>query len=241
MTVLSVVIPAHNEEEHLPGCLEAVRLAAANVDVEVEAVVVLNRCTDGTGDIARAAGATCVEDTARCLSATRNKGLVAASGDLLVTCDADSRIHERMLERVVVELSTGAVGGGVDVRHDRRSAGIALTEWVLRTGVRLTGVSCGAFWLTRDGFRGVGGFDERLPMGEDVDFGKRLRAWGRRNGLQYRTLWDTPVTTSSRKFDAYGDWLFFRLLAQPLRIRRSLKGQDTEFVDEYFYDFNDHA
>ena len=54
--MLSVVIPAHNEEAYLPACLEAVQAAASHLGEEVETVVVLNRCTDGTRRIAESAG-----------------------------------------------------------------------------------------------------------------------------------------------------------------------------------------
>jgi glycosyltransferase involved in cell wall biosynthesis len=237
---ISVVVPAHNEEWHIGPCLAAIRTAAAATDASVETVVVLNRCTDRTEPIAASFGATCVMDGSRCLAAIRNRGIRRASGGIVVTCDADSRMHKEMLRRVVEELEAGAIGGGVDVVHDRRSLGIAVCEAFLRLSMRITGISCGALWTTRPAFDAVNGFDENLTMAEDYDFGRRLRALGKRSGAPYRTLWDARLLTSARKFDRYGDWALFRMLfADRKRIRRSLKGQDTEFVDEYFYDFND--
>jgi hypothetical protein len=105
--------------------------------------------------------------------------------------------------------------------------------------MRATGISCGAFWTTRRAFDAVGGFDGRLLIAEDVDFARRLRRYGRARGLRYATLWDVPLSTSSRKFDRFGDWSFFTMpLLDGRRIWRSMKGDDTEFVDEYFHDFN---
>jgi glycosyltransferase involved in cell wall biosynthesis len=200
---------------------------------------VLNRCTDQTGNIAARFGATLVEDNSRCLAAIRNRGVEVATGRILVTCDADSRLHPNMFGRVLEELERRAIGGGVDVAFDRRSVGIRVSEALLRLAVRVTGVSCGAFWTTREAFDEIGGFDEKLVMAEDYDFGRRLRALGKARGARYRTLWDTPLTTSSRKFDRFGDWSLLRMLVlDAARIRRSLQRRDTEFVDEYFYDFN---
>lgn len=54
---ISVIIPAHNEEEYLPGGLEAVAEAAKISPYPVETIVVLNRCTDRTEEIAKASGA----------------------------------------------------------------------------------------------------------------------------------------------------------------------------------------
>ncbi|MDP8208322.1 MAG: glycosyltransferase [Candidatus Electryonea clarkiae] len=238
---ISVVVPAHNEERYLEKCLQAILVAGSRIDVPVETVVVLNRCTDGTESIAAKFHATCLLDQSRCLSKIRNHGVRESSGDIIVTCDADSQIHPEMLRRLVEEIDHGAVGGGVDVRHDRRSAGISVCEAILRILVRLTGVSCGVFWTTRRAFDAINGFDENLVMSEDFNFGRRLRTWGKEFGMPYRTLWDAPVVTSARKFDRFGDWSFLRMIFfDSRRIRRSIKKQDTEFVDEYFYDFNDY-
>jgi glycosyltransferase involved in cell wall biosynthesis len=239
---ISVIVPAHNEAAYLPACLEAVDVAREQAGVDVEVVVVLNRCTDGTRAIAEAAGARCVLDESRCIAAIRNRGVASSTGETLITCDADSRLHPTTFQRMREQLADGAVGGGVSVRFDRRSAGIRATELLLDFLLFVTRVPCGAFWTTRAAFDAVQGFDERLPMGEDIDFGKRLRAWGRARGAPYELLRGATLLTSSRKFDHFGDWSFFRmLLLEPLRIRRSMKGRDTEFVDEYFYDFNDRV
>ncbi len=238
--VISVVIPAHNEEAYLGPCLEAVGAAAVGLNEEVETVVVLNRCTDGTEAVAASHRARTIEDDSRCLAAIRNRGVAAARGKIIVTCDADSRIHPNMLRAVLREIADGAVGGGVPVRFDRSSMGIAFTAGLLDLMVSITGLSCGAFWTTREGFEAVEGFDESKPMSEDIDFARRLKLWGKPRGATYRTLKKAPLMTSSRKFDAFGDWSFLKMMfVDALRIRRSLKGIDTDFVDEYFYDFND--
>lgn len=237
---IGVVVPAHNEEAFLPACLDAIEAARERYRGDVETVVVCNRCTDATEAIARERGARVVPDESRNIAKIRNRGAAATEAEVLITCDADSRVHPEMFGLVDAALDEGAVGGGADVRFDRRSLGIRVTELFLDAMVRVSGVPCGAFWTTHEAFDAVGGFDERLPMGEDLDFGKRLRAWGAERSLDYRRLTGAPLLTSARKFDAYGDWSFFRMLVfDAFRMRRSMKGIDTEFVDEYFYDFND--
>lgn len=238
--LVSIVIPAHNEQEYLPGCLDAIRAAASFASVDTEIVVVLNRCTDDSEKIAVAAGALCVVDETRCLGAIRNRGVNASKGEIVITCDADSRLHVSTIARVLDALEKGAVGGGARIVFDRRSLGIRATELIFNVIFACTGLPCGAFWTTREAYDAVGGFDETLPMAEDVDFAKRLRAFGKTLGKPYQLLRGAPLSTSSRKFDHFGDWSFFgMMLFEPLRIRRSLTGKDTEFVDEYFYDFND--
>jgi len=128
----------------------------------------------------------------------------------------------------------------MSISFDRKSVGIYFTEKFFNLMVKMTGLPCGAFWTTKDAFCAVSGFDERLVMSEDFDFAERLRSYGKTVGKKYVLLKKSCLITSSRKFDRFGDWSFLKMIfTDALKIRRSIKGADTEFVDEYFYDFND--
>ncbi len=48
ITWIGVVVPAHNEQELLPGCLAGLAAAVAAVPVPVELLVVLDSCTDAS-------------------------------------------------------------------------------------------------------------------------------------------------------------------------------------------------
>ena len=74
MPTLSALVVAHNEEQRLPACLEPLRFAD-------EVVVVLDRCTDGTRDIALAVGARLLEGGWEIEGDRRNAGIAACSGD----------------------------------------------------------------------------------------------------------------------------------------------------------------
>jgi glycosyltransferase involved in cell wall biosynthesis len=238
---ISVIVPAHNEERFIEGCLQAIHVASTNIDIPVEVVVVLNRCSDKTQEIAQRYDAVCIPDDSRCIATIRNKGVAAATGDVIVTCDADSRLHPMALIGVATKLADNAIiGGGMRITFDRRAPGIIFTEIFFDIMTLFTGLPCGAFWTTKESFLAAGGFNERLPMGEDIDLAKRLRQLGKQRGQRYIILDNAPLLTSSRKFDYFGDTLFFKMVfKEAFRIRRSIKGIDTEFVDEYFYNFND--
>ncbi len=96
----SIIIPAHDEERVIGACLAACREAAKPVAEPVELIVVLNRCSDRTERIASEAGAHIVREDRRNLSAVRNAGACAASGEILITVDADSRMSPRTLAEV---------------------------------------------------------------------------------------------------------------------------------------------
>ena len=236
----SVVVPAHNEERLIANGLEAIAVAADRFGGLVEVVVVANRCTDATEVMARSAGAVVVVDEARNISAVRNAGAAAATGEILVTIDADCVMDPRALCDIDDLLGTGRyVGGGTKVRPERVSPGIWSTIVLVDLIAFVTRLSAGMFWCARSDFMAVGGFDESLLVAEDLDFARRLRAHGRHTGRQYTMLRTAPVVSSCRKFDRYGDWHMFGMALQLPQVRASARGTDTSWVDRYFFDFND--
>jgi len=124
----SVVVPAHNEEQLLSSGLDAIAEANRSVAGEVEVIVVANRCTDRTVEIARAAGARVVVNDARNIAAVRNAGAATATGDVFVSIDADCVMSPFAFSEMERLLRTGRyVGGGARVRMERSSVGIRAT------------------------------------------------------------------------------------------------------------------
>jgi len=237
---VSVIVPAHNEALLLPRCLESIRAAEAASGLSVEIVVVANRCDDDTAAIAEAAGAVVVPSDARNIARVRNEGVAASTGGWVVTIDADCRMAPNALVEVARHLEDGRfVGGGARVVPERRSRGIALTYVLVDVMTAVTRLSAGMFWCQRADFDAVGGFDESLIVGEDLDFARRLRSHGRRDGRRLTMLREARVVASTRKFDRYGDWHMFTMVRDLPAIRRAMRGVDTTWVDRYFFDFND--
>ena len=236
----SVVVPAHNEELLLPRALSAIDAAAQQVAGEVEVIVVANRCTDSTAERARAAGAIVVHDESRNISAVRNAGAAAATGDVLLTIDADCVMSPVTFGEIERLLGTGRfVGGGAKVRPERWSAGIAATYVLMEVAVFVTRLGGGLFWCRRSDYEAIHGFDESLLLAEDLDFARRLRAHGKRTGRRFMNMRAASIIASCRKFDRFGDWHMFGLALQAREIRAVIKGTDTAWVDRYFFDFND--
>lgn len=231
---VSVIIPAHNEEDYLPGGLDAVAAAAQICPCEVETVVVLNRCTDRTEEIARRAGAVIAHEDAKNLSRIRNAGVAASSGEVIVTVDADSRLHPHFLRLVVEKLASEKfVGGGAFVLPERWSLGIIASALMLIPYLAKYRLSYAAFWTTREAFDAIKGFNPDFVTIEDVDFALRLRDHGRTEGKKWGTVWSAPLVTSCRKFDQYGDW---HLVRDRAFLKRAFAGTDREVANEYWYD-----
>jgi glycosyltransferase involved in cell wall biosynthesis len=231
---ISLIVPAHNEAAFLTGCLEAARKAAERIDAGVEIIVVLNRCTDETETIARGHGCVIVREDARNLSKIRNAGAAAASGEVIVTCDADSRMHPDSLREILRRLDSGKiVGGGAMVYPERWSPGIVASALAILPYLAFTGVSFGLFWCLKRDFDAIGGFDDRFVSVEDVDFARRLKRHGRASGRGWGTLVRAALVTSCRKFDQFGDWYLFK---NPAFVRRVFRGDDQKAADHFWYD-----
>ncbi len=238
--VFSVIIPAHNEEKYIGRCIKSVIRAAGKVPCETEIVVVANRCTDRTEQIARHYGAYVVTNDKKCISSIRNSGVRASHGRIIVTLDADSMMSLYSLREIGHMLGSGKyVGGGTVPRFDRVSLGILcsglyvainLIPVMLRNGAALSGAM---FWCFRKDFDRIGGFDESLVSLEDMDFAARLNSLGKSRGQRYGTLKKSFVVTSSRKFDEFGDWYLIRNRDLTKRI---FSGKDRQAADQFYYD-----
>ena len=90
--VLSVVIPAYNEEKLVRATLEAIHAACAEIN-ECEVIVVDNESTDRTAEIAASSGAKVITESIHSIARVRNRGAEEALGDVIVFIDADTIIR----------------------------------------------------------------------------------------------------------------------------------------------------
>ena len=239
-TAFSVVIPAHNEEQYLGSCLAAVKKAAEHIrPCRTEIIVVANRCTDRTAEIAEKAGAVVLRNDDRCISSIRNTGVRAAKGKIVVTVDADTRMPEGTLREIRQMLSTGRyIGGGANPKFDRMSPGIFCSmlyvAWNLLQVMRKENayLSGALFWVRKADFERAGGFDESLLSLEDMDFARRMNRMGRAEGKRWGTLKASRPVTSARKFDQFGDWYLIRNRKLTKQI---FTGRDRAAADSFYY------
>ena len=240
---VSVVVPAHNEEKYVVRCIESVKQAAARVKCGVEVIVVCNRCTDRTAELAEKNGARVVRDESRCIASVRNAGIKAARGKVIMTIDCDNRMTGDTIREVLGMLGSGKyIGGGAPLRFERYSFPLWLNDMMCRAGFRLTGLYCGIFWAEKATFDAIGGFADK-KAGEDIATAKKLRAYGRKKGKRYGCLRKNFLINSTRKFDDMGDWLYLKLLFRNggAMIKAALgdRSDYDRLLDELFYDYND--
>jgi glycosyltransferase involved in cell wall biosynthesis len=203
----------------------------------VETIVVLNRCTDKTGEVAKAHGAIIVSDDSKNLSAIKNTGVAHAKTEWVVTIDADSWMSKGVLTEIYQHgKSPDALGGGIRIKPERLSPGIAVGYGMMLVPAFFLGLSFGMYWFKKSDFDAIEGFDEERHIAEDVDFLKRLKMHGRKTGRRHKMISLESITTSCRKFDQFGDWHFVRIFGNPLRVRRAISGAEREYLDKNWYE-----
>lgn len=187
---LSVIVPVHNGGEDLRRCLQGLAQSSRPAD---EIIVVDDGSTDGSAALAAAAGArvVTVSEGPRGPAFARNRGVEAASGNLLVFVDADVVVHTDTLARIEKVMGenadVGALFGSYDDNPPVRTAASLYKNLLHHHVHQNSRADAGTFWagcgaVRRAAFQAVGGFDEgyRRPSIEDIDLGVRLRAAGQR-------------------------------------------------------------
>jgi glycosyltransferase involved in cell wall biosynthesis len=209
---LSVILPAFNEARALPATLAALDVARRRVELrfgcQTEVLVVDNASTDATAGVARDAGARVVSEPSRNVGRARNAGASAARGEVLVFVDADTWVPPEALEQIAGAMNDlCCIGGALGVLYQPRSRVLRayLAGWRL-LGLALRMSQGATQFCRREAFDALAGYNERLWMGEDVEFQWRLRRLARRTARSHRVIHECRVVPSPRRFDQWPLW-----------------------------------
>lgn len=180
---IGVVVPAHDEEQHLGECLESLTRAANHargLGHDVTLVVVLDSCRDRSGTIARDYGVNVVSVEAHNVGVARHAGVLSlpARIDWLAFTDADTCVPETWLS-TQYGFGTDAVCGGIYLSQwhglspDLRARYLAHQ----RQNIKRQHVHGANLGISMTAYQALGGF---LPLRchEDVDLIKRHMAAG---------------------------------------------------------------
>ena len=95
---LSIVIPAYNEERHLPACLDAIAAQTVKPD---EVIVVNNNSTDKTDEVAKTYKfVRLLHEPTQGRVYARNCGFNAAKGEIIGRIDADTILPPDWVEQI---------------------------------------------------------------------------------------------------------------------------------------------
>ncbi len=208
--VISIIVPAFNEEKLLAASLGSLKAAAIDAFTQAgiawELIVCDNNSTDRTAEIARAVGANVVFEPINQIGRARNTGASAASGEWLLFIDADSHPSRELLtDAMALTRRSDVLLAGSTITLDNASLAFRFACEIWNTMSRLRRLVAGSFILVRaTAFREVGGFDLRYFAGEKIDLALRLQKHvGRRDRQRTLVLHRHPLVTSARKLRLY--------------------------------------
>jgi rSAM/selenodomain-associated transferase 2 len=219
---ISVVVPSWRDTENLSALLPTL----APQERIAETIVV-----DASGDekaerIALAAGAMFIACTMPNRGEQMNLGAAAACGDVIVFQHCDTCLDDAHLEAIENALADPEIVGGAffrkfDGRHPRLMWLESVARFLTRHGGTLYGDQ--SIFVRREVFQKLGGF-AKIPLMEDVEFSRRLRAAGKIAVL------DPPVQSSARRHLRKGAWrtsiqnglfiVLYNLGVSPYRLHR---------------------
>jgi rSAM/selenodomain-associated transferase 2 len=194
--MISVVIPAYNEERALPDTLA--RLCSQPGDYEV--ILVDGGSTDDTRSIARRHRDVRIMRALKGRASQMNTGAANARGEWLLFLHADTLLPENGLAQIA-GLPREVAAGGFRHRFSGRGFGlwfISLVDNIRCTRSRII-FGDQAMFIRRSLFSHLGGFPDVQRL-EDVRFCENLvkHTWP--------VLLDQAVVTDSRKFVQHGVW-----------------------------------
>jgi rSAM/selenodomain-associated transferase 2 len=211
---ISVVIPVANEATALPDCLARISRRASEI------LVVDAASNDQSTALARVAGCQVVPAPQRHRARQMNLGAAQARGRILLFLHADTWLPPDALAKIIDAIDRRrALGGGFARRYRSRSLTLAMTSRLADIRNRLWGWHLGdqAIFVRRDIFDRLCGYRD-IPIFEDLDFSRRLRALGKTVTLM------PPAYSSARRFAEKGP---LRTTWDDLRLtRRYLSGVD---------------
>lgn len=203
MTLTSVIIPAHNEQDYISATITSFHQQAfRRQKVPYELIVVANGCdcNDDTANIAEDLGAKVIELAKGNVSIARNIGVEHANGELLIFNDVDTLVAPNYVEAISHAFNNKYDFGSVWFKPENLHP-ITLLYSLLTWGSGFVlGDVGGNMYVRREAFEKVHGFDPGLSIGEDTNLGRRMKA----EGARHKFLHSTYVITSMRKFRERG-------------------------------------
>jgi len=219
--LVSVAIPAYNEQDCIGDCLRSI--ARQRTSAKVEAIVCLNACTDHTAHAAikvaeeEGLDLKLVDEPLKGIARARQRAFEEAGGDIIVSADADSLYPTDWIERIVAAFDrkqqTALVYGPVYFTRIRGFTGTVMhhaypvIDFVITQFDRLTkhpNVRGPNFAVAREAFKQVKGFNVDLEAFEDNDLAWRVAKLRGHRALHYdRHL---VVHSSARRYNYYGLW-----------------------------------
>lgn len=221
--VISIIIPALNEERYIGQILKHLSTLEGNFEV----IVVDGGSNDRTCKIVQQYVNAKFFSSERGRAAQMNTGALNAQGDGLLFLHADTFLPPDAYMRIVEHFSNpDYIGGSFMLTFDEKHILLKFYTWCSRWSAEFFTYGDHAIFVKKEVFEKIGGY-KQLPFMEDVEIQKRLRQTGKFKKLK------CAVLTSARRFEKVGvikqlvmDMLlvfFFKIGVSPVRLKQFYK------------------
>lgn len=210
--MLSIIIPARNEEAYLPALLKSIREQHYE---ELEIIVADANSTDKTREIAHAYKCRIINGGLPAYG--RNQGALQAEGNILLFVDSDiilprnflnqslEEFHARKLDvagTLQAPISTG------NIYHDFRNKLIyGITNYCMMNAGSKRPFMQSCMFARKSIHNRIKGFDETLNYGEDSDYAEKAVEAGANFGILSE---GGKVYISPRRFESKGTKFVFK-------------------------------
>lgn len=182
---VTFVIPTRQNARTIGACVAS----AVRQPGDVEVVVVDNHSTDGTAELAVAAGADLVFTAGPERSAQRNRGFERSTGELVVFIDSDMVLDEGLADDLRRCFADPEVAGAV-LPELAFGVGYLAGSRALEKRLALGDPAVEAARAFRADVLGrLGGYDEMLFAFEDFELADRVQSQGGAIGRARRGVW----------------------------------------------------
>lgn len=228
--MFSFIIPAHNEELYIDGCIGSINQSLLSFDAPYEIIVVDDGSDDLTLNRAVENGVKVLSVDKRNIAAARNHGAMDAKFDILIFIDADTRISCELIDQILLSIEAGYEFGGPEriKLFDYKISISSLLRVLLYNFLQRNHMFVGCcLFVKKKSLYEVGGFNEKRLYGEDVAFSCACR-----NRLKTKCL-NCQIYTSGRKSYAYSLWREFVQLVKLLGLQ-GVPGKDRILLDHWY-------
>jgi len=194
--MISVIIPAYNEEKSLPNLVSHILTVTSNREIEI--IISDGGSSDRTVELVSELGVLVVKSPKKGRASQMNYGATIAKGDVLYFLHADTKPPDTFIDDIIGSIKIGYQSGCFQLAFDRNHPLLNFYAWFTKFDIDFFRFGDQSLFIKKALFKKLGGFDENLIVMEDQMFVKRIK-----RQADFEIL-KSEIVTSSRKYKEVG-------------------------------------
>jgi len=192
--MITIIVPAHNEQANLESLLPQLVEFSENCSVEI-IVALSSENLDASETIKNCENVKFAKCSEKGRAVQMNKAADLATGNVLVFLHADVKPPKSFLNDIMHTLDGGYDAGFFSYRFDKKSFFLSINaSFTSKDGI-FTGGGDQCLFIKKEVFNSIGRFDENQVLMEDFEFFERMK----KNGVRYKII-KNDLIVSTRKY-----------------------------------------